>query len=45
MLGVGYSFSWGETILSWRYLDYEMDDIPIQSMSFSGPMLGASFSW
>ena len=46
MLGVGYSFSWGQTILSWRYLDYDIgEDVPIQSMTFSGPMLGVSFSW
>lgn len=45
MTGIGYSFSWGETVLSWRYLEYDMDDIPIQEIDFSGPMLGASFAW
>lgn len=46
MAGIGYSFSWGEAVLSYRYLDYEMDsDSPIRDMNFSGPMIGASFAW
>jgi hypothetical protein len=44
--GVGYSFSWGEVSLLWRYLAYEMkSDKPTHDLSFNGPMLGATFSF
>ncbi|MBN8507239.1 MAG: hypothetical protein J0L57_01360 [Burkholderiales bacterium] len=45
-LGIGYRFDWGATVLSWRYLDYEMKSgVPIQSMSMSGPLLGLAWRW
>lgn len=45
-LGIGYRFDWGATVLSWRYLDYQMKSgVPIQNMSMSGPLLGVAFQW
>lgn len=42
--GIGYQFDWGAIVASWRYLDYEMkSDVPIQSLSFNGPLIGVAF--
>ena len=44
--GVGYRYSWGELTAVWRYMDYKgKSGEPIDSLSFSGPMLGVSFHW
>ena len=44
--GIGYRYSWGALVASWRYLDYEFESgDPIQSMSLSGPLIGAAFQW
>lgn len=44
--GVGYQFSWGSVIAVWRYLDYQMKSgVPINSINFSGPAIGVTFSW
>ena len=44
--GVGYSFSWGEIVCSWRYLGYNMrSGEGLQDLSFNGPMLSAVFHW
>jgi hypothetical protein len=40
--GLGYAFSWGEIKAEWRYLDYELD-APIESLTTSGPQIGATF--
>ena len=46
MAGLGYQFGWGAVILTYRYLDYDLDsDSSITDMTFSGPMIGASFAW
>lgn len=46
MVGLGYHFDWGEMILNYRYLDYDPGSgSPIHDISFSGPMIGASFAW
>lgn len=46
LLGVGYSFSWGELIATYRYMDYDLDDDGLVSdLNFSGPMVGVSFAW
>lgn len=45
-LGIGYRFDWGTTVLSWRYLDYEMKSgVPIRDVSLSGVLLGVAFQW
>ena len=44
MAGVGYSFHWGEVTGAWRYLDYELESgSPMQSLTLSGPAIGATF--
>ena len=45
-LGVGYRFDWGTTVLSWRYLDYQMKSgIPISNIGMSGLLLGVAFQF
>lgn len=44
MAGVGYAFHWGEVTGGWRYLDYDLGSgSPIQSLTLSGPAIGATF--
>ncbi len=44
MLGLGYSFGWGDLVAAWRYTDYEFkSDEPMQSLTLHGPALGVSF--
>jgi hypothetical protein len=44
LAGIGYSFGWGDVILTYRYLAYDMkDDKLLQNTSFGGLALGASF--
>jgi hypothetical protein len=44
--GIGYRYSWGALVASWRYMDYEFKSgEPIQSMSLNGPLVGATFVW
>ena len=44
MLGVGYSFGWGDLLLVYRYLSFEQgDEHPVQHFYLSGPALGAAF--
>ena len=44
LLGVGYSFGWGDLLLVYRYLSFEQgDEHPVQRLYFSGPALGATF--
>jgi hypothetical protein len=46
MAGLGYSFSWGEVVATWRYLDYDLpSDGRVRDLNLSGPMFGASFAW
>jgi len=46
MAGVGYQFNWGDVVLNYRYLDYDLDaDASVTDLTFGGVMLGASFSW
>ncbi len=44
MLGVAYSFKWGDVTLAYRYLYYDQrNDELIQNMHFNGPTLGVTF--
>ena len=46
MIGLGYRFSWGDVIATYRYMDYDFDSgDTLQELSFYGPMVGASFAW
>lgn len=44
IVGAGYSFSWGDILVAWRYLDYEFESgEPVQSLTFNGVAAGVSF--
>jgi hypothetical protein len=44
VLGIGYSFHWGDLLLVYRYLSFEQgDDQAVQRLSFAGPALGATW--
>ena len=44
LLGVGYSFGWGDLLLVYRYLSFEQGgEHPVQRFYLSGPALGATF--
>lgn len=46
MAGLGYQFNWGTAVLTYRYLDYDLDSGgTLSELTFGGPMIGASFSW
>jgi len=44
--GISYGFKWGEISALYRYLSYEMKSgKDLQDITFSGPMVGATFRW
>jgi hypothetical protein len=44
--GITYAFNWGELTAMWRHLAYEMKaGSGLESLSFNGPMIGATFRW
>jgi hypothetical protein len=44
--GIGYSFSWGDLLATWRFLDYDFKSgSAVDSVRFSGPVIGAAFHW
>jgi hypothetical protein len=44
--GVGYAFSWGEVIATWRYLDYNTKSgHTLNDLTVNGPQIGVAFSW
>ena len=44
--GIGYSFSWGDVVATWRYLDYKNDSgKPLQNLNMSGPQIAFVFHW
>ncbi|HSX49554.1 MAG TPA: hypothetical protein VLF09_01260 [Cellvibrio sp.] len=46
MVGLGYTFEWGDFGAAWRYLDYDMKvGGAIAGIDFNGPALGATFRW
>ena len=46
MAGLGYSLGWGDVLVAWRYLDYELAaGSPIKELSFNGPAVAVSFRW
>ena len=45
-VGIGYRYSWGALVATYRYLDYEFDsNDAVQSLDLSGPLVGAAFRW
>ena len=46
MAGIGYQFGWGDVVMNYRYLDYDLDsDSSLTELSLGGVMIGASFTW
>jgi len=46
LVGVGYSFNWGDATVAWRYLDYEFESGgSFQSLTFNGIAAGVSFKF
>ncbi len=46
MAGVSYAFGWGELLILYRHLEYDEGSGDLmQSFSFSGPVVGARFSF
>ena len=44
MAGLSYAFKWGDLFIVYRHLEYDQNsESLLQSFSFSGPTLGASF--
>ena len=44
--GIGYAFSWGEVVASWRYLDYNFkSSAKVNDLKMQGPLLGVAFHW
>jgi hypothetical protein len=44
--GVGHSFGWGDVLVAWRYVDYQMKSgESIESVNFNGPGIAAVFHW
>jgi hypothetical protein len=44
LAGVGYRWDWGDLILAYRHLSYDMgSDKLLQNTDFSGPALGVVF--
>jgi hypothetical protein len=44
LAGLGYAFSWGEVIGTWRYLAYHFSSQG-SSLTMSGPAIGVAFRW
>jgi len=44
-VGLGYSFSWGEVIASWRYLDWKEPGDTLDKLTVNGPQLGVAWTW
>ncbi|HYN34668.1 MAG TPA: hypothetical protein VES40_18740 [Ilumatobacteraceae bacterium] len=46
LLGLAYSFGWGDLGVTWQYMDYQMESgKAIDNVNFNGPALGATFRW
>ena len=44
--GVGYRYGWGDVVLSYRHLEYKLEnDGPVSDMKFSGPQLVVGFTF
>lgn len=46
MAGVGYSFGKFNVVAAYRYLDWDFgSDKEVEDLNFSGPLIGASYTW
>jgi hypothetical protein len=42
MAGIGYAAGWGDTLLTYRYLEWQTD-LAVEELAFSGPQIGFKF--
>jgi hypothetical protein len=46
LVGIGYAYSWGEVVASWRYLDYNFkSSSKVNDLNMNGPLMGVAFHW
>ena len=43
--GIGYAFSWGEFVATWRYLDWKEPGDKVPKLTVNGPQLAFAFNW
>jgi hypothetical protein len=43
--GIGYAFSWGEVVATWRYLDWKEPGDHASKLTVNGPQVAVAFSW
>jgi len=43
--GIGYAFSWGEFVATWRYLDWREPGDKVPKLTVNGPQLAFAFNW
>jgi len=43
--GIGYVFSWGEVIATWRYLDWKEPGDKVQKLTVNGPQVAVAWTW
>jgi hypothetical protein len=43
LVGIGYTFSWGDVVLSYRHMYIDTNGSLLQNTTLSGPMLGVAF--
>ncbi|HTR56553.1 MAG TPA: hypothetical protein VMM27_00085 [Casimicrobiaceae bacterium] len=43
--GIGYVFSWGEVVATWRYLDWKEPGDIVPKLTVNGPQLAVVFNW
>ena len=42
--GIGYGFGWGDVLLTYRYLYYDVSDsLLLENIDFAGPLVGVNF--
>jgi hypothetical protein len=45
-VGIGYTYSWGDVIATYRYLDYNPKaSSKVSDLTIKGPLLGVAFHW
>jgi hypothetical protein len=43
--GIGYAFSWGEVVATWRYLYWKEPGDKVDKLSVNGPQVAVAFNW
>lgn len=43
--GIGYAFSWGEVVATWRYLDWKEPGDHVPKLTVNGPQVAFVFNW